>query len=143
MHYVRAPAPQPGELNRRSAVLNHALFQHIYPEARAPADIPERDVLLFTACGHMAKPQLFNRVGPCLLDAAAATAVVVPPAFHDCVEPDVFDCANADMMHGLLPYVVGGGAGLLPGMHPLRALRDMPLKSMGPPPAVFDMMSDR
>lgn len=135
MHYVRAPAPRPGELNRRSAVLNYALFQHIFPEARRPEDIPERDVLLVVACGHMAKPELFNRVGPCLLGGAAAAAVAVPPAFHDCAAPDAFDCANAGMMHGLLPYAVGGGACLLPGARPLFKLRNNSLKVVMPPPA--------
>lgn len=118
VHYVRAPALPPGDpRNRRSALLNHVLFRHIYPDARSAADIPPAHVLMVVACGHMAKPQLFNRVGPCMLDEAVSAAVV-PPAFHDVAAADVFDSDNADMMHGRLPYAFGAGQILVPGALP-------------------------
>ena len=60
-------------------------------------------------CDHMCKPEIFNRMGPCMLDERVAV-VLVPQHFHNQLYPDTFDSANKDFMVTKMPY--GFGAGL-------------------------------
>ena len=54
---------QPGQLNGKSANLNHAILRKVFPSARKPEDIPFKDVLMVMDVDHMVKPEIFNRMG--------------------------------------------------------------------------------
>eukprot|EP00892_Ulva_mutabilis_P001282 jgi/Ulvmu1/11154/UM071_0038.1 len=103
-----------GSTSDRSAALNRAMFDGIYRSAQRAEDVPESDVLMVVACGHCAKPELFNRVGPCMRDRGV-DVVVLPPASHAVVQPDPFDAPNADSMHAGLPHAVAAGLCIGPG----------------------------
>lgn len=94
--------------------LNRAISGGVYPTVQRPEDVPARDVLMVVACGLCAKPELFNRVGPCLRDPHVG-AVVVPPASHAAVQPDPFDATNADVLRSRLPAACAAGLCLAPG----------------------------
>jgi hypothetical protein len=67
-------------------------------------------------CDHMAKPDIFNRMGPCMLDENVAVTLV-PQWFHNMVFPDAFDSANADFMLSKMPYAFGAGLCYITGAH--------------------------
>ena len=136
VHYLRGATPRDNSsrtaaarggqeqhppVNRRSALLNRAVFRDIYPGARHPRDVPSNDVLMIVAGGHCVKPEIFNRVGPCIQDTNA-TVVVVPPSYHNAAAADPFDTANSDTMHTRLPHAFAGGLCLVPGTPTAAAL---------------------
>lgn len=60
-------------------------------------------------CDHMAKPEIFNKMSPCMLDERVAVTLA-PQHFHNNLRPDTFDAANMDFMITKMPF--GFGAGL-------------------------------
>jgi cellulose synthase/poly-beta-1,6-N-acetylglucosamine synthase-like glycosyltransferase len=65
-----------GQLNGKSANLNHAIFNQIYPELRCPADVPVKDVLMVMDCDHMVKPSIFLKMGACMLHTRVGVTLV-------------------------------------------------------------------
>ena len=65
-----------GQLNGKSANLNHAIFSAIYPTARALQDVPPQDILMVMDCDHMVKPEIFLKMGPCMLDHRIGVTLV-------------------------------------------------------------------
>lgn len=61
--YVGDRVKRPGQLNGKSANLNHAILRNVFPSARTPQDIPLKDILLVMDVDHMVKPDIFNRMG--------------------------------------------------------------------------------
>jgi hypothetical protein len=76
----------PNQLNGKSANLNHVMTQKIYPGITSWEDIPEKDVIMVVDCDHMCKPELFDKMGPCMRDTAVAVTLV-PQWFHNLVHP--------------------------------------------------------
>ena len=58
----------------------------IYPAARRPEDIPENDIVMVMDCDHMVKPEIFNKMAPCMRDRRVGT-VLVPQWFHNLCHP--------------------------------------------------------
>ena len=54
------------------------------------------------------KPDIFNRMGPTMLDEHVAVCLV-PQCFHNLIHPDALDAANGDFMFGRLPFFFGAG----------------------------------
>eukprot|EP00892_Ulva_mutabilis_P006100 jgi/Ulvmu1/3862/UM018_0081.1 len=106
--YVGDRVKRPGQLNGKSANLNHVVLQKIFPTIQSAAEIPAKDILMVVDCDHMAKPDIFNKMGPCMLDEAVAVTLV-PQWFHNLIFPDAFDSANADFMFAKMPYCFGAG----------------------------------
>ena len=75
-----------GQLNGKSANLNHTILTKIYPHTRCAADIPENDILMIMDCDHMVKPGIFLKMGACMLDSAVGVTLVpqvrLPRAAH-------------------------------------------------------------
>jgi hypothetical protein len=65
-------------------------------------------------CDHMVKPDIFNKMGPCMLDERMAVCLA-PQCFHNLVYPDALDAANGDFMFGRLPYYFGAGVSFVTG----------------------------
>lgn len=84
--YVGDRVRLPGQLNGKSANLNHAILTKIYPAARRPGDIPEKDVVMVVDCDHCVKPDIFNRMAPALRDPGVGV-VLVPQWFHNLLQP--------------------------------------------------------
>ena len=84
--YIGDRVRQPNQLNGKSANLNHVVTSKIYPRATSPDDIPEGDILMVIDCDHMCKPELFNKMGPCMRDPDVAVTLV-PQWFHNLVLP--------------------------------------------------------
>jgi cellulose synthase/poly-beta-1,6-N-acetylglucosamine synthase-like glycosyltransferase len=84
--YVGDRQRLPNQLNGKSANLNHVMTQKIYPGITSWEDIPEKDVVMVVDCDHMCKPELFDKMGPCMRDTAVAVTLV-PQWFHNLVHP--------------------------------------------------------
>lgn len=54
------------------------------------------------------KPDIFNKMGPCLFDQKTAVCLA-PQCFHNVIYPDALDAANGDFMFGKLPFYFGAG----------------------------------
>lgn len=67
---------QPGQLNGKSANLNHVMLQKIFPGVRKYDEIPPKDIIMVIDCDHMVKPEIFNKMGPCMLDEKVAVTLV-------------------------------------------------------------------
>jgi cellulose synthase/poly-beta-1,6-N-acetylglucosamine synthase-like glycosyltransferase len=65
-----------GQMNGKSANLNHAILTKLYPNIRRAADIPEKDIIMIMDCDHMVKPQIFMKMGACMLDRRVAVTLV-------------------------------------------------------------------
>jgi cellulose synthase/poly-beta-1,6-N-acetylglucosamine synthase-like glycosyltransferase len=65
-----------GQLNGKSANLNHAILTKLYPNIRRASDIPSKDVIMIMDCDHMVKPQIFMKMGACMLDRRVAVTLV-------------------------------------------------------------------
>jgi cellulose synthase/poly-beta-1,6-N-acetylglucosamine synthase-like glycosyltransferase len=65
-----------GQLNGKSANLNHAILTKLYPNIRRAADIPEKDIIMIMDCDHMVKPEIFMKMGACMLDLNVAVTLV-------------------------------------------------------------------
>ena len=70
-----------GQLNGKSANLNHTIMNHIYPHTVSPDDIPEGDVLMVMDCDHMVKPDIFFKMSPCMLDPRVGCTLVPQARF--------------------------------------------------------------
>jgi cellulose synthase/poly-beta-1,6-N-acetylglucosamine synthase-like glycosyltransferase len=103
-----------GQLNGKSANLNHAIMHKVYPEAQRPEDIPSTDMIMVMDVDHLVKPDIFNRMGPCMMDEEVAVTLV-PQRFHNTLLPDAFDFANAHFMFTILPYYFGAGTCFITG----------------------------
>jgi cellulose synthase/poly-beta-1,6-N-acetylglucosamine synthase-like glycosyltransferase len=106
--------PFSGEINGKSANLNHAILHNVYPKALHPEDISPKDIIMVMDVDHLVKPDIFNRMGPCMLDENIAVTLV-PQRFHNTLLPDAFDFANAHFMFSILPYRFGGGQCFITG----------------------------
>jgi cellulose synthase/poly-beta-1,6-N-acetylglucosamine synthase-like glycosyltransferase len=105
---------KPGQLNGKSANLNHVILRKIYPNVRRASQVPVKDIFMVMDCDHMVKPDIFNKMGPCMLDARMAVCLA-PQCFHNLVYPDALDAANGDFMFGRLPYYFGAGVSFVTG----------------------------
>ena len=65
-----------GQLNGKSANLNHAIVNHVYPGNPSLQDISEHDILMIMDCDHMVKPDIFLKMGACMLDTNVAVTLV-------------------------------------------------------------------
>ena len=65
-----------GELNGKSANLNHAILTKIYPHTRRASDVPEKDVLMIMDCDHMVKPEIFLKMVACMRDPRVGVTLV-------------------------------------------------------------------
>ena len=74
--YVGDRVKQPGQLNGKSANLNHVMLQKIFPGVRKFDEIPPKDIIMVIDCDHMVKPEIFNKMGPCMLDEKVAVTLV-------------------------------------------------------------------
>jgi hypothetical protein len=74
------------QLNGKSANLNHVMTKKIYPGVTSWEEIPEKDIIMVVDCDHMCKPELFDRMGPCMRDTTVAVTLV-PQWFHNLVQP--------------------------------------------------------
>jgi hypothetical protein len=54
---------QAGQLNGKSANINHVILHKVFPSARSPADIPLKDIIMVMDVDHLVKPEIFNRMG--------------------------------------------------------------------------------
>lgn len=61
--YIGDRVKRPGQLNGKSANLNHAILHKVFPSARTPQDVPAKDILLVMDVDHLVKPDIFNRMG--------------------------------------------------------------------------------
>jgi cellulose synthase/poly-beta-1,6-N-acetylglucosamine synthase-like glycosyltransferase len=86
VYYIGDRERLPGQLNGKSANLNHVIMNKIYPGVKKAEEIPERDVIMVMDCDHMCKPEIFNRMGPCMRDRKVAVTLV-PQSFHNVVYP--------------------------------------------------------
>ena len=86
VHYVGDRQRQPHQLNGKSANLNHVITQKIYKGVTAAEQVPEKDILMVMDCDHMCKPELFNKMGPCMRDRAVGVTLV-PQWFHNLIMP--------------------------------------------------------
>jgi cellulose synthase/poly-beta-1,6-N-acetylglucosamine synthase-like glycosyltransferase len=84
--YVGDRVRMPGQLNGKSANLNHVILNKIYPGATKPSDIPMKDILMVVDCDHMCKPDIFNKMAPPMRDLRVGTALV-PQWFHNLLRP--------------------------------------------------------
>lgn len=84
--YIGDRVRRPGQLNGKSANLNHVVLNKIYPGAQRPEDIPFKDILMVVDCDHMCKPNLFNKMAPPLRDSRVGV-VLVPQWFHNLLRP--------------------------------------------------------
>ena len=78
-------------------------------------EVPAKDILMVMDCDHMVKPDIFNKMAPCMLDEAVAVTLV-PQWFHNLIFPDAFDSANADFMFSKMPYCFGAGMCYITGV---------------------------
>ena len=108
MRYVGDRVKRPGQLNGKSANVNNAVLNHIFPGARSAADVPARHILLIMDCDHMAKPDFFYKLAPCMLDEAVGIALA-PQYFHNHVTPDCLDICHAEGIIVKQPYRYGAG----------------------------------
>lgn len=115
--YVGDRVKRPGQLNGKSANLNHVVLQKIFPNVSSADEIPPKDILMVMDCDHMVKPEIFNKMAPCMLDEAVAVTLV-PQWFHNLIFPDAFDSANADFMFSKMPYCFGAGMCYITGVAP-------------------------
>ena len=76
MFYVGDRVKQPGQLNGKSANLNHVMLKKIFPGVRKYDEIPPKDIIMVIDCDHMVKPEIFNKMGPCMLDEKVAVTLV-------------------------------------------------------------------
>ena len=65
-----------GQLNGKSANLNHAIMDKIHSEAAHEDDIPISDILMIMDCDHMVKPDIFLKMGACMRDEDVAVTLV-------------------------------------------------------------------
>eukprot|EP00892_Ulva_mutabilis_P012255 jgi/Ulvmu1/9401/UM051_0029.1 len=105
--YIGDRMKKPGTLNGKSANLNHVIFRKIYPHARRPEHIPERDILMVMDCDHMVKPDIYNRMAPCMLHDMNMAVVLVPQSFFNLIIPDSFDTAGKDFTFIKMPFAFG------------------------------------
>ena len=63
------------------------------------------------------KPDIFNKMGPTLLDPKMAVCLA-PQCFHNIIYPDALDAANGDFMFGKLPFYFGAGVLFVTGVAP-------------------------
>ena len=61
--YIGDRVKRSGQLNGKSANLNHAILRKVFPSARTPKDVPIKDILLVMDVDHLVKPDIFNRMG--------------------------------------------------------------------------------
>lgn len=115
MLYVGDRVKRPGEINGKSANMNHTVLRKILPGARTAADVPAEHILLVMDCDHMVRPDFFRKTGPVMLDEAVAVAVV-PQHFHNVVSPDAFDSGNGEVMYVKQPYRFGAGMCFVTGV---------------------------
>ena len=105
--YIGDRIKKPGTLNGKSANLNHVIFRKIYPHARRPEHIPERDILMVMDCDHMIKPDIYNRMAPCMIADMNIAVVLVPQSFFNLIMPDSFDTAGKDFTFIKMPFAFG------------------------------------
>lgn len=74
--YVGDRVKQPGQLNGKSANLNHVMLQKIFPGVSKYDEIPPKDIIMVIDCDHCVKPEIFNKMGPCMLDEKVAVTLV-------------------------------------------------------------------
>lgn len=117
MIYVGDRVKRPGEINGKSANMNHTVLRKIFPSARTADDVPPRHILLVMDCDHMVRPEFFIKTSPVMLDEEVAVAVV-PQHFHNVVSPDAFDSGNGEAMYVKQPYRFGAGMCFVTGAHP-------------------------
>jgi hypothetical protein len=86
MLYVGDRQRQPNQINGKAANINHVVTQKIYPGATSADDIPENDILMIMDCDHMCKPDIFNRMGPCMRNRSVGVTLV-PQWFHNLILP--------------------------------------------------------
>ena len=68
------------------------------------------------------KPDVFNKMGPCMVNENTAVCLV-PQCFHNTIHPDALDAANGDFMFGKLPFYFGAGVLFVTGVPPALRLR--------------------
>jgi cellulose synthase/poly-beta-1,6-N-acetylglucosamine synthase-like glycosyltransferase len=84
--YVGDRVRMPGQLNGKSANLNHVICNKIYPGVKRADQIPKKDILMVMDCDHMCKPEMFNKMGPCMRDLNVGVCLL-PQWFHNLVYP--------------------------------------------------------
>ena len=55
MFYVGDRIKKPGQLNGKSANLNHVLLHKIYPNVRKAEEVPLKDIFMVMDCDHMVR----------------------------------------------------------------------------------------
>jgi hypothetical protein len=83
-----------GQLNGKSANLNHVICTKIYPGVKRADQIPKKDILMVMDCDHMAKPEMFNKMGPCMRDLNVGVCLA-PQWFHNLVYPGMLPCLSS------------------------------------------------
>jgi cellulose synthase/poly-beta-1,6-N-acetylglucosamine synthase-like glycosyltransferase len=63
-------------VNGKSANLNHAIMTKLYPGLVSVEDIPKQDIIMVMDCDHMAKPDIFVKMGACMQSPSIAAALV-------------------------------------------------------------------
>ena len=58
----------------------------IYPGVTRADQIPTKDIVMVMDCDHMAKPQMFNIMGPCMRDLTVGVCLL-PQWFHNLIYP--------------------------------------------------------
>jgi hypothetical protein len=75
-----------------------------------------QEIFMVMDCDHMCKPEVFNKMGPCMIDEQVGV-VLVPQHYHNQLYPDTFDSANMDFMVTKMPYGFGAGQCLITGVY--------------------------
>ena len=75
-----------GQLNGKSANLNHCILTKVYPRLTSVSEIPDDDIIMIMDCDHMVKPELFLKMGACMLDPRVGVTLV-PQSFHNNLTP--------------------------------------------------------
>jgi hypothetical protein len=65
-----------GQLNGKSANLNHTILTKIYPSIESVSEVPEDDIIMIMDCDHMVKPEIFLKMGSCMLDPDVGVTLI-------------------------------------------------------------------
>ena len=71
-----------GQLNGKSANLNHAIMNHIHRGKARPSDVAGSDILMIMDCDHMVKPDIFLKMGACMEEPEVAVTLVRPSSWY-------------------------------------------------------------
>ena len=134
--YIGDRVKRPGQHNGKSANMNHAILNYIYPGGRSAADVPASEVMLVMDCDHMVKPDIFNKMATCMLDESLAV-LLAPQRFHNVIQPDFMDASCTDFMVGRMPFRFAVGMCYITGATATRNVSATATCMASTPPAMY------